>query len=65
MRISSQKDTSPLTFKDFQEAVSWILREGFRLRLRSDGVVEVCHSLPGEGRSPKTFWTPLYPSTGS
>ncbi|MBC7077318.1 MAG: hypothetical protein H5T92_03285 [Synergistales bacterium] len=47
MRIRAQKGCSRLTFKDFQEAVRWILREGYRLRLRPDGVVEVCHSLPG------------------
>jgi len=47
MRMSAQKEGSLLTFRNFQEAVSWILRGGYRLRLRSDGVVEVCHSLPG------------------
>ncbi|MEJ5342970.1 MAG: hypothetical protein WHT09_15545 [Thermogutta sp.] len=47
MRISAQKDTSPLTFKDFQEAVSWILREGFRLDNMPDGKVGVWHALPG------------------
>ena len=41
------EDIRRLTFRNFQEAVSWILRGGYRLRLRSDGVVEVCHSLPG------------------
>ena len=47
MNLSAQKDTSPLTFRNFQEAAGWLLRGGYRLRLRQDGVIEVWHSLPG------------------
>ncbi|GAB6186683.1 hypothetical protein JCM17478_21850 [Thermopirellula anaerolimosa] len=47
MRTSARKDTSPLTFRDFQEAVSWILLEGFRLENKPNGKVGVWHALPG------------------
>jgi len=34
------KDVSPLTFKTFREVALWVLRQGYRLKMRKDGVIE-------------------------
>jgi len=41
------KDVSPLTFKTFREAVLWSLRQGYRFRLREDGVIEAWNTFGG------------------
>ncbi|WP_347246407.1 hypothetical protein, partial [Thermogutta sp.] len=46
-KIFHGDSSQPLTFRSFQEAVRWLLREGYRVRLRPDDVVEVWHALPG------------------